>query len=187
MFIKTKSTACRWWAVRLDCALVSAVPGTWCQDAGDAHRRRRGTLAGHARTMPDGTEHRSRPQRSIREICGTRHRGCAKAGAGHRAAEEPVEFRLVGKKMRRLDSSPKCNGSQKYGLDLDLSGMVMAVVAHPPVFGAKVKSVDDKAARSVEGVREVFEIPLARGATGVGRIGEGRSSFIRRALLAAAT
>jgi len=81
--------------------------------------------------------------------------------------KNPSEFRLVGKKMRRLDSSPKCNGSLKYGLDLDLSGMVVAVVAHPPVFGAKVKSVDDKAARSVEGVREVFEIPLARGATGV--------------------
>src|SRR5438445_884550 len=81
--------------------------------------------------------------------------------------KNPSEFRLVGKKMRRLDSGPKCNGSLKYGLDLDLSGMVVAVVAHPPVFGAKVKSVDDKAARSVEGVREVFEIPLARGATGL--------------------
>jgi len=81
--------------------------------------------------------------------------------------KNPSEFRLVGKKMRRLDSRPKCNGSLKYGLDLDLSGMLVAVVAHPPVFGAKVKSVDDKAARSVEGVREVFEIPLARGATGI--------------------
>src|SRR6058998_291759 len=75
--------------------------------------------------------------------------------------KDPSEFRLVGKKMRRLDSSPKCNGSLKYGLDLDLSGMKVAVVAHPPVFGAKVKSFDDKAARSLEGVREVFEIPLA--------------------------
>ena len=43
----------------------------------------------------------------------------------------------------------------------------MAVVAHPPVFGAKVKSFDDKAARSLEGVRDVFEIPVARGGTGV--------------------
>ena len=32
-----------------------------------------GTLAGHARTMPDGAEHRSRSQRSIREVCGTCH------------------------------------------------------------------------------------------------------------------
>ena len=81
--------------------------------------------------------------------------------------KNPSEFRLVGNKVRRLDGSPKCDGSLKFGLDLDLPGMKVAVVAHPPVFGAKVKSFDDKAARSLEGVREVFEIPVARGGTGV--------------------
>jgi len=80
--------------------------------------------------------------------------------------KDPSQFRLVGKRVRRLDSGAKCNGSLKFGLDLDLPGMKVAVVAHPPVFGARVKSVDDKAAREVEGVREVFEIPLAKG-TGV--------------------
>ena len=81
--------------------------------------------------------------------------------------KSPSEFRLVGKKTRRLDSRPKCDGSLKFGLDLDLPGMKVAVVAHPPVFGAKVKSFDDKAARAVAGVREVFEIPVTRGGTGV--------------------
>jgi isoquinoline 1-oxidoreductase beta subunit len=81
--------------------------------------------------------------------------------------KKPSEFRLVGKEVRRLDSRPKCDGSLKYGLDLDLPGMKEAVVAHPPVFGAKVKSFDDKAARSLEGVREVFEIPVANGGTGI--------------------
>ena len=76
--------------------------------------------------------------------------------------KNPSEFRLVGKRVRRLDSRPKCDGSLKFGLDLDLPGMKVAVVAHPPVFGAKVKSFDDKAARAVEGVRDVFEIPVAR-------------------------
>jgi isoquinoline 1-oxidoreductase beta subunit len=41
--------------------------------------------------------------------------------------------------------------------------MKIAVVAHPPVFGGKVKSVNDTEARKVEGVRDVFEIPLAKG------------------------
>jgi isoquinoline 1-oxidoreductase beta subunit len=77
--------------------------------------------------------------------------------------KSPSEFRLVGKKVPRLDSRPKCDGSMKFGLDLDLPGMKVAVVAHPPVFGARVKSVDDRAARAVEGVRDVFEIPLAKG------------------------
>jgi isoquinoline 1-oxidoreductase beta subunit len=81
--------------------------------------------------------------------------------------KNPSEFRLVGKPIRRLDSRPKCEGSLKFGLDLDLPGMKVVVVAHPPVFGAKVRSFDDKAARSLEGVREVFEIPVANGGTGV--------------------
>jgi isoquinoline 1-oxidoreductase subunit beta len=80
--------------------------------------------------------------------------------------KDPSQFRLVGKRVRRLDSRPKCDGSLKFGLDLDLPGMKTALVAHPPVFGGRVKSLDDKAARSVEGVREVFEIPLVKG-TGV--------------------
>lgn len=76
------------------------------------------------------------------------------------------EFRLVGKKVKRLDSRPKCDGTLKFGLDLDLPGMKVAVVAHPPVFGARVKRIVDDEARRVEGVRDIFEIPLAKG-TGV--------------------
>ena len=81
--------------------------------------------------------------------------------------KSPSEFKLVGKRVRRLDSRSKCDGSLKFGLDLELPGMKVAVVAHPPVFGAKVKRFDDKEARALEGVREVFEIPVLRGGTGV--------------------
>lgn len=77
-----------------------------------------------------------------------------------------AEFKLVGKRVKRLDSRPKCNGSLKFGLDLDLPGMKVAVVAHPPVFGGRVRRIVDDEARRVEGVRDVFEIPLAKG-TGV--------------------
>jgi isoquinoline 1-oxidoreductase beta subunit len=77
--------------------------------------------------------------------------------------KSPAEFRFIGKNVRRLDSRPKCDGSLKFGLDLDLPGMKVAVVAHPPVFGARVKSISDSEARVVEGVRDVFEIPLTNG------------------------
>ncbi len=80
--------------------------------------------------------------------------------------KNPADFRLVGKKVKRLDSRPKCDGSLKFGIDLDLPGMKVAVVAHPPVFGARVKRIGDEEARRIEGVRDVFEIPLAKG-TGV--------------------
>ena len=77
--------------------------------------------------------------------------------------KSPSEFRIIGKRVPRLDSRSKCDGSQKFGLDLDLPGMKIALVAHPPVFGGRVKSVDDREARSLDGVRDVFEIPLAKG------------------------
>src|SRR6266536_3255367 len=77
--------------------------------------------------------------------------------------KNPSEFRLIGKRVRRLDSRSKCDGSQKFGLDLDLPGMKIALIARPAVFGGRVRSVDDKEARSIAGVRDVFEIPLVKG------------------------
>ena len=77
--------------------------------------------------------------------------------------KNPSEFQLIGKRVRRLDSRAKCDGSQKFGLDLDLPGMKVAVVAHPPVFGGRVKSVSDSEARGIAGVLDVFEIPLVKG------------------------
>ncbi len=77
--------------------------------------------------------------------------------------KNPDEFRLIGKKVPRLDSTAKCDGSQKFGLDLDLPGMKLAVVAHPPVFGGRVRSLNDNDARRIDGVKDIFEIPLAKG------------------------
>jgi len=77
--------------------------------------------------------------------------------------KSPSDFRIIGKKVSRLDSRSKCDGSQKFGLDLDVPGMKVAVVAHPPVFGAGVRTLDDREARRLEGVRDVFQIPLAKG------------------------
>jgi isoquinoline 1-oxidoreductase subunit beta len=81
--------------------------------------------------------------------------------------KRPGEFSLIGKATRRLDSRPKCDGSLKFGLDLDLPEMKVAVVAHPPIFGASPRSVDDKSARSLPGVMDVFEIPTVKKGTAV--------------------
>jgi len=81
--------------------------------------------------------------------------------------KQPSQFRLIGKGAKRLDSRAKCDGSQKFGLDVDLPGMVVALVAHPPVFGGKVKGIGASDSRKLEGVQDVFEIPLARGGSGV--------------------
>lgn len=81
--------------------------------------------------------------------------------------KKPADFRLVGTRVRRLDSRAKCDGSQKFGLDLDVPGMKVALVAHPPVFGARPKNVDDTAARGIPGVSDVFEIPTVSRGTAV--------------------
>ncbi len=80
--------------------------------------------------------------------------------------KDPSEFRLIGKPTRRLDGRAKSNGSQKFGIDLDLPGMKVALLARPPVFFGRVRSFDDTDARKVAGVVDVFEIPLAKGKGG---------------------
>src|SRR2546426_7257614 len=65
--------------------------------------------------------------------------------------QKAAEFRLIGKKIRRLDSRPKCDGSLKFGLDLHLPRMKVCLGAHPPTFRASPRPVADKAARSIPG------------------------------------
>jgi isoquinoline 1-oxidoreductase beta subunit len=73
--------------------------------------------------------------------------------------KEPEEFRLIGTRLPRKDSKPKTDGSAVFTQDVQLPGMLTALVAHPPRFGARVKRFDAGAAKAVEGVKTVVEIP----------------------------
>jgi isoquinoline 1-oxidoreductase beta subunit len=55
------------------------------------------------------------------------------------ALKDPKDFRLIGKATARLDARAKSSGQQDFGIDVQLPGMLTAVVAHPPVFGAKIQ------------------------------------------------
>ncbi|HVZ46646.1 MAG TPA: xanthine dehydrogenase family protein molybdopterin-binding subunit [Ramlibacter sp.] len=87
--------------------------------------------------------------------------------------KDAKQFRIVGKPTGRLDARAKSSGGQSYGIDLRLPGMLTAVVAHPAVFGAKVKSLDDGAARAVKGVKAVLRIPADRGGEAVAVVADG--------------
>jgi len=89
------------------------------------------------------------------------------------ALKNPKDFRLIGKATGRLDAGAKSSGRQSYGIDMRLPGMLTAVVARPPVFAAKLKSVDDSAARAIKGVKAVLRVPVDRGGEGVAVIAEG--------------
>lgn len=73
--------------------------------------------------------------------------------------KEPKDFKLIGKTAPRKDSFDKTNGKARFTQDVHLPGMLTAVVAHAPRFGAKVKSFDASKAKAVKGVVDVVEIP----------------------------
>src|SRR3954451_20308843 len=89
------------------------------------------------------------------------------------ALKDPKDFRLIGKATGRLDAQDQASARQDYGIDVRLPGMLTAVVAHPPVFGARLKSVDDSAAKEIKGVKAVLRVPVDRGGEGVAVIAEG--------------
>ncbi|UDM49775.1 xanthine dehydrogenase family protein molybdopterin-binding subunit [Cupriavidus sp. MP-37] len=87
--------------------------------------------------------------------------------------KDPAQFRIVGKPTPRLDARGKMEATTPFGIDTQLKGMVVAVVARPPRFGGKVKSFSADKARAVQGVRGVLQVPVDRGGSGVAVIASG--------------
>ncbi|HZF08420.1 MAG TPA: xanthine dehydrogenase family protein molybdopterin-binding subunit [Thermoanaerobaculia bacterium] len=73
--------------------------------------------------------------------------------------KDPAQWKVIGQPTRRLDTPEKITGRAQFGMDVRLPDLLTAVVAHPPTFGGKVKSVDAAAAKAMPGVHGVFEIP----------------------------
>jgi isoquinoline 1-oxidoreductase beta subunit len=73
--------------------------------------------------------------------------------------KSPKDFVFIGKQAPRKDSKAKLNGSARYTQDVQLPGMLVAVVAHPPRFGARLQSFDASRAKLVKGVADVVAIP----------------------------
>lgn len=73
------------------------------------------------------------------------------------ALKQPKDFKLIGTSARRVDTVHKVDGRATYGIDVRLPGMKVAAVAISPVLGGKPKSVDQRAALAVKGVRQVVQ------------------------------
>ncbi len=73
--------------------------------------------------------------------------------------KDPKAFRLLGKRIPRLDTPSKVNGRAAFGMDVRLPGMLFATVARPPVVGGKVAGFEDARARKAPGVRTVVQVP----------------------------
>ena len=73
--------------------------------------------------------------------------------------KDPRNFKYIGKPQKRLDNLVKVKGEAEFGIDVSRPGMLTAVIARPPAFGATLRNVDDTAARKVAGVVDVRTIP----------------------------
>jgi isoquinoline 1-oxidoreductase beta subunit len=74
------------------------------------------------------------------------------------ALKPSQDFTLIGTRAKRLDTPAKVNGTAMFGIDVRPPGVKIATLAQSPVFGGRLKSVDDKAAMAVKGVRQVVRL-----------------------------
>ncbi len=72
--------------------------------------------------------------------------------------KDPKTWKLAGKPVKRLDTLAKLDGSQVFGMDLKMPGLLNAAIKDCPVFGGKLKSFDAAALASKPGVKKVLRV-----------------------------
>ena len=83
--------------------------------------------------------------------------------------KEPSEWKYIGNEaLPRYNSAPKSNGRQQYTIDLREPGMLTAVMIHPPLFGATLKSFDASKAKAMKGIVDVVSTPRGVAVVGTG-------------------
>lgn len=115
------------------------------------------------------------PPGEIKVANGVLSHGNRKAGFGEMATKAaalpvpadvplkaPADWIYIGKErevLGKFDSRAKSTGRQDYTIDVKLPGLLTAVMIHPPLFGAKVKSFDATKAKAMKGVVDVVAVP----------------------------
>src|SRR6267154_822290 len=74
------------------------------------------------------------------------------------ALKDPKDFALIGTPLKRFDTPDKVNGKAVYEIDAMLPGMKFATLKQSPVFGGRVISYDDSAAKKIPGVQKVIAL-----------------------------
>jgi isoquinoline 1-oxidoreductase beta subunit len=84
------------------------------------------------------------------------------AAAGPTPANVPLrgagQWKLIGQSVKRLDTPQKVNGQAVFGIDVVVPGIKIAAVTMCPVDGGRIASLDDRATRRLEGVRDVLRL-----------------------------
>lgn len=74
------------------------------------------------------------------------------------ALKDPKSFTLIGQFKGGVDSPKIVRGEAIFGIDTVLPGMKYAILAKPPVYGAKLKSANLDAVRKLPGVVQLFTL-----------------------------
>lgn len=72
--------------------------------------------------------------------------------------KDPKDWKIAGKPIPRVDIPATVMGTQRYGIDAQVPGMLYASIAMCPVFGGKVKSFDAAKAMGMRGVKKVMTV-----------------------------
>ncbi len=68
------------------------------------------------------------------------------------------DFSIIGTSRKNVDGSKIVTGKPLYGLDYKQDNMLIAMIVHPPAFGMRLKSMDEKEVLSMPGIKSVFKM-----------------------------
>ncbi|MDC0115912.1 molybdopterin-dependent oxidoreductase [Octadecabacter sp.] len=77
--------------------------------------------------------------------------------------KDPTDWRYIGKDMQRIDIVAKSTGTQAYGIDMDMDGLVHATVITNPRKGGEMLSFDASDAETMRGVFKIVALPNGAG------------------------
>jgi len=72
--------------------------------------------------------------------------------------KDPKDFKFIGTRIKDVDAHKITTGQPLFGSDTRREGMLFAMVARPPAYGKTLGSVDDTAARKINGVKNVIKL-----------------------------
>jgi isoquinoline 1-oxidoreductase beta subunit len=85
------------------------------------------------------------------------------------------QFEIMGQHVERFDIPSKVDGTAQFALDVRLPNMLYATVTRSPVFGGSLIGTKDEAARAIDGVVDVVELPPIQSGDMVGAFAAGES------------
>ena len=72
--------------------------------------------------------------------------------------KDPKDYKIIGKRIKRLDTPAKLYGTAKFGIDVIVPGLVFAAVKRPPTLGGSVKSFNASKVKAIKGVLDAIQI-----------------------------